>query len=141
MTDNPMHSSGTDTVSYPNALRAEQISCDLALFGSHERSLPLLNATYAEPADVFWPVFLENWNICDGLWPLRRILLSTLRQRKAEISPIAFLGPPDRAFYDALPGRVTVFRGCGRRCVRPAMDNRSRTRRIFRTWRPIYSPA
>jgi hypothetical protein len=102
-----------------NALRrAEQISCDLALFGSHARSLALLNATYAEPADVFWRVFLENWNICDGLWSFRQKLLSTLRQRKAELSPIAFLRPPDRAFYDALPDRVPVFRGCGRRRVR-----------------------
>jgi len=45
-------------------------------------------------------------------------MLSTLRQRKGELSPIGFMDPADRAFYDALPDRVTVFRGCGRRRVR-----------------------
>jgi hypothetical protein len=98
--------------------RAEQITRYLSLFGSHERTIPLWGATTDEPPDVFWPVFLENWNVCDGLWPMRQIMLSTLRQRKAELSPIGFMDPADRAFYDALPRRVTVFRGCGRRRVR-----------------------
>jgi hypothetical protein len=97
---------------------AEQITSYLLLFGSHERSIALWDATASEPPDVFWPVFLNNWNICDGLWPMRKIMLSTLRQRKAELSPIGFMDPADRAFYDALPDRVTVFRGCGRRRVR-----------------------
>jgi len=98
--------------------RASQITAYLSLFGSHERSIPLWEATADEPADVFWQVFLENWCNCDGLWPMRQIMLSTLRRRVAALSPIKFLKPADRRFYDRLPDLVTVFRGCGRRRVR-----------------------
>jgi hypothetical protein len=98
--------------------RAEQITQYLSLFGSHERSIPLWEATADEPADVFWQVFLENWCDCDGLWPIRQIMLSTLRRRAAQLSPIAFMKAADRHFYASLPDRVTVFRGCGRRRVR-----------------------
>jgi hypothetical protein len=45
-------------------------------------------------------------------------MLSTLKRRATELSPIGFMNSQDRAFYDQLPGRVTVFRGCSRRRVR-----------------------
>jgi hypothetical protein len=105
----------TELIALP---RAEQISRYLLLFGSHERAIPLWEETDDEPADVFWPVFLENWCVCDGLWPMRKLLLPTLRRRFAQLSPIPFMKPGDRQFYEALPDRVTVFRGCGRRRVR-----------------------
>jgi hypothetical protein len=98
--------------------RSGQITSYLGLFGSHERAIPLWEETTDEPADVFWSVFLENWNICDGLRPLRQVLLPTLRQRKAALSPIGFMERADRTFYDGLPDLATVFRGCGRRRVR-----------------------
>jgi hypothetical protein len=98
--------------------RAEQITNYLGLFGSHERSVPLLEATYLEPPHVFWPVFLDNWCGCDGLWAQRKHMLPILRRRTAELSPIGLMNPLDRAFYEGLPDRVTVFRGCGRRRVR-----------------------
>jgi hypothetical protein len=98
--------------------RVAQIGSYLWLFGSFERSLPLWEATLGEPADVFWPVFLENWSTSEGLWPLRQTILSTLRERAAQLSPIGFMEPSDRAFYDSLPDPVIVFRGCGRRRVR-----------------------
>jgi len=98
--------------------RAEQIKSYLWLFSSFDRSIALWEATVDESADIFWPVFLENWCICDGLWPMRQIMRSTLRCRVAELSPIGFLSPADRDFYDALPDRMTVLRGCSRRRVR-----------------------
>jgi hypothetical protein len=98
--------------------RAEQIARYLWLFGSFERSSALWTSTFNEPPDVFWPVVLEAWSVCDGLWPTRKIMLSTLKRRAAELSPIGFMSSQDRAFYDQLPGRVTVFRGCSRRRVR-----------------------
>jgi hypothetical protein len=97
--------------------RAEQITDYLGWFGSHERAMPLWEETEDEPADVFWSVFLETWPSCDGLWPLRQILLPTLQRRKAELSPIEFMEPADRVFCDGLPERVTVYSGCGRRDV------------------------
>jgi hypothetical protein len=105
----------TDLIARP---RAKQITQYLSLFGSHERVIPLVEATANEPADVFWPVYLEIWDVCDGLWPLRKIILSTFRHRAAALSPIQFMEPTDRRFYDNLPDLVTVFRGCGRRRVR-----------------------
>ena len=98
--------------------RHEQINSYLGLFGSHERALPLWEATLREPATVFWRVFLRNWFVCDGIWPLRQLMLSTLRQRAGELSPIEFMEEPDRQFYDRLPSQVRVYRGCGRRRVR-----------------------
>jgi hypothetical protein len=98
--------------------RSAQITHYLGLFGSHERAIPLWESTADEPPDVFWPVFLENWDVCDGLWPLRKILLDTLRRRAAQLSPLNYLSPNDRTFYDALPDPVVVYRGSGRRRVR-----------------------
>jgi hypothetical protein len=98
--------------------RHEQINWYLGLFGSHERALPLWEATLGEPATVFWRVFLRNWWVCDGIWPLRRLMLSTLCQRAGELSPIEFMEEPDRQFYDRLPSQMPVYRGCGRRRVR-----------------------
>src|SRR5262249_53497032 len=42
-----------DLISQP---RHEQINRYLWLFGSHERAIPLWEATIEEPADVFWKV-------------------------------------------------------------------------------------
>ncbi len=98
--------------------RDAQLTCYLSLFGSHERTIPLWESTVDESAEVFWQVFLENWCDCDGLWTLRKILLDTLRHRKAQRSPIEFLSAADRRFYDALPDVIAVYRGCGRRRVR-----------------------
>src|SRR2546429_8455216 len=36
--------------------RVKQITHYLSLFGSHERTIPLLEATVDEPDNVFWPV-------------------------------------------------------------------------------------
>ena len=107
--------------------RAEQIGYYLGLFGSYERSIPLYEATIDESPEVFWSVVLENWCDCDGLWPLRRILLDTLRRRRAQRSPIEFQNTSDRRFYDELPDVVTVYRGCGRRRIRglPWTTNRA----------------
>jgi hypothetical protein len=97
---------------------AEQISAYLSLFGSGECAVPLFLATIDAPPELFWKVLLEWWDTVDGYRAVRSILLPTLQKRKAELSPIDLLSPMDRAFYDELPQRVTVFRGCGRRYVR-----------------------
>jgi hypothetical protein len=111
--------------------RADQITSYLSLFGSFERALPLFGSTFAEPPDVFWTVFLENWSICDGFWSLRQDLLSTLRKRKAELSPIGSMNPADRDFYDRIPESVPVFRGCTRRRARGLSWTTDRERAEF----------
>jgi hypothetical protein len=111
--------------------RAAQITSYLTLFGSFERALPVFASTFDEPPDVFWTVFIENWNICDGFWSLRQDLLLTLRERKARLSPIGLMKPADRAFYDGLPEHVPVFRGCTRRRVRGLSWTTDRERAEF----------
>jgi len=91
--------------------RDEQIARYLLLFGSFERSSALWTSTFNEPPDVFWAVVLEAWCVCDGLWPTRKIMLSTLKRRAAELSPIGCMSSQDRAFYDQLPGRVSPCSG------------------------------
>lgn len=101
-----------------NDERAETISSKLCRCSSVERSWNLLMCLYEEPPAGRWKVLIENWNICDGLYPYRRYYLDIMRQAKSELSPIPYMEPADRAFYEGLPPRVTVFRGCGRRRAR-----------------------
>ena len=54
--------------------RHEQVNSYLGLFGSHERALPLWEATLCEPATVFWRVFLRNWCVCVELCSRRKLL-------------------------------------------------------------------
>jgi hypothetical protein len=99
--------------------RAEQIISYLSLYGSHERAIPLWESTIDEPPDVFWPVVLDTWNMCDGMRALPRgLMLETFRFRAVALSPIKFMEVDDLAFFDRLPDPVTVFRGCGKRFVR-----------------------
>ena len=98
--------------------RVELIDGYLDMFNSFDRADALLYVTEDEPADVFWNVMIKLWNECDFIWPLRDMMLSTLRRRRAELSPIALLKAADRDFYNALPDRVTIYRGCGRRRIR-----------------------
>ena len=99
--------------------RAEQIGSYLGLHGPFERSFMLLWCTLGEPDGVFWRVFLDWWNACDGgLWNVRNDMTEVLRRRTASSSPRGFLNPDNRAFYEGLPATVTVFRGCARLRVR-----------------------
>ena len=113
--------------------RVELIDRYLGMFDSSDRAYPLLYVTEDEPADVFWSVMIETWNECDDIWPLGDMMLSTLRRRRAELSPIALLKAADRDFYNALPDRVTIYRGCGRRRIRSLPWTTDREQAAFLT--------
>ena len=98
--------------------RVEQLASYLGLFGSHERIGRLLRVLVAEPADIFWPVFIDWWNVCDGTLAWRKTIIDTLRSRSADRPGIEFLGGDDRKFFDKLSWPLRVYRGCGRRQVR-----------------------
>ena len=98
--------------------RTDLISYYLALFGSHQRALPMFDVVSEEAPDVFWNVIIENWSACDGLWFFGRHLLYLMRLRKVQCSPAPLMSNDDRAFFDSLPDRVKVHRGCARRRVR-----------------------
>jgi hypothetical protein len=98
--------------------RIDQLSSYLALFGSHERVAPLLEATCDEPVDIFWPVFIRWWDACDGTQAWRGVIIDTLRRRAAQHSAIEFLDAESRQFLDSLSSPLVAYRGCGRRQVR-----------------------
>lgn len=98
--------------------RIDQIYSYLMLFSSFERVQALLEATYSEPADVFWPVFINSWQVCDGTRAWRKVLIDVLVHRRSQQPAWQFLPDGDRAFLDTLSWPLTVYRGCGRRHIR-----------------------
>jgi hypothetical protein len=99
--------------------RIDQIGDYVWLFDSYERLLPLIGATWGESPEVFWPLFLEWWNMCDGgSWALSPVLLSLLRKKQAERSAIEFMKQADREAFEAMKDPMICYRGCGKAQVR-----------------------
>jgi hypothetical protein len=84
------------------------------LQGSHERIGVVLPLLWDLPPKMFWPVFLETWNVCDCTWPWLQCLIPLLRRAHSQSSAREFMEPEDGEFFDALPNFVQVYRGCAR---------------------------
>jgi hypothetical protein len=54
---------------------------------------------------------MKTWSSCDSTWDARTWLLQVLQAKPPAGS---FFSPAQRAFFNALPAQVTVFRGCTR---------------------------
>ena len=63
------------------------------------------------PPGIFWPAFMDAWSRCDATWHVSSRLLQVLRALEPAVP---FFSPAQRAFFDALPDQVAVFRGCSR---------------------------
>jgi hypothetical protein len=75
--------------------------------------LPIvLDLLAGTPPEVFWPVFLDVWCVCDCTWPWHTFLLDLLRDVHSQLSPRDFMGAENGKFFDALPDLVQVYRGC-----------------------------
>jgi hypothetical protein len=98
--------------------RIERISSHLLHFRSDERIKPLLLKTIHEPDEIFWPVFLEWWCLCDDTRHWQSEMLEVLERRSKSQNAVEFLSTSDGTFYDALPRTVPVFRGSTRKLVR-----------------------
>ncbi|MPY73091.1 MAG: hypothetical protein GEU87_02420 [Alphaproteobacteria bacterium] len=79
---------------------------------SHTRLAAMLDELTGQPPHIFWPVFCEVWSTCDNNWMFHDNLLRRLRYRHARTPSYAYLPDDKRAFFDALPDIVTVYRGC-----------------------------
>lgn len=79
---------------------------------SHERLFIMLQHIYHAPREVFWPVFLDMWDVCDATWDVQDLLLGALREHAP-----AILSDEERGIFDTLPDPVRVFRGCSRERV------------------------
>jgi hypothetical protein len=71
-----------------------------------------------QPSGVFWPVFHETWDHCDGTWGLRHWLAADLRRHNERRLGATYLRGDNRAWLDSLPDPVRVFRGCSRERVK-----------------------
>jgi hypothetical protein len=87
----------------------------LAYFSSYDRAVGLAIVMTSAPtsADVV-RTFLEWGNSCDAPWWQHSHFASCLRHALREVALADYLEPPERAFYDALPASVPVWRGCER---------------------------
>ena len=98
-------------------LEIQNINKILLTVSSAERAEVMLALTRRKRAEVFWPVFFENWSQCDDTWYLRDDLLGQLQRFEDEAPGVQFLCAEARAAYDVLTDPVRVFRGCSRERV------------------------
>lgn len=85
----------------------------LGMFGSHQRAEPLLRELQAlKSPEAFWRVMQECWTSCDDTWSLRDKFLRLLGSRG--VIPAHLMTPENRAFYDSLPDRIKIYRGCSK---------------------------
>ena len=94
------------------ALKIKGIGEVLSMVSSEERAEVMLALTRRQRAEVLWPVFFENWSLCDDTWYLQDELLGQLQRCEDEAPGVDVLSAEARAHYDALPDPVRVFRGC-----------------------------
>jgi hypothetical protein len=78
---------------------------------------------FAAP-EIFWPALMETWPGCDATWDARTRLLQALHGME---SAVPFFSQGQRAFFDALPAQVKVFRGCSRPRLRGVAWTTDRT--------------
>jgi hypothetical protein len=57
-------------------------------------------------------LFLKWGNMCDAPWQWRAAFAGNLRWACGKIRLVDLLDPNNRAFFEALPLLVTVWRGC-----------------------------
>jgi hypothetical protein len=74
--------------------------------------------TYDAPPEIFWPVFMEEWCICDATWECHRPLLRTLRWYARQQPASLYFTLEQSEFYDVLTPLVRVFRGGERDRIR-----------------------
>jgi hypothetical protein len=98
-----------------SSLTFPEATSELRMFNSWSRSpaLAIVLCRASTPVDII-RVFLEWGNMCDAPWWQRTIIAERLRWALSEINVADFLACDARAFYDALPPIVSVWRGCER---------------------------
>jgi hypothetical protein len=100
------------------ALKIKSINKILRMVSSAERAEVMFALTRRQRAEIFWPVFFENWPNCDDTWCVRDGLLELLQRCEDEASGLDFLPAEARAAYEALPDPARVFRGAEREKIK-----------------------
>ena len=81
---------------------------------SYSRMQALLELRRFVPSAYFWKELGLNWDCCDNIYLFKSELLRPFEEhRQAKGLPITeAMNEADSEHYDALPQRVTLFRGC-----------------------------
>jgi hypothetical protein len=71
----------------------------------------------------FWPVFIQNWPMCDASWGCNARLVKTLG-RVGPCSPDQYSAHVEDggAFFDCLEDQITVYRGASRSRIHGAIS-------------------
>ncbi len=91
-----------------------QIIDRLVRESSEHRLSALLDICSGAPSSIFWPVFMDQWPLCDDTWHLRKRLLLALSRNARVEPPTEYFSPEQRDFFSRLPPVLTVYRGCPR---------------------------
>lgn len=83
--------------------------------GSGGRLHHMLDVLERQDEETFWRVYFDVWNSCDDTWWDRKRLLRLLRRNIIEYHFECFLNPDALTFYQSLPEKIIVYRGCSRR--------------------------
>jgi hypothetical protein len=75
---------------------------------SHERAGIMLPLITWEPAEIFWPVFVDTWPACDLAAAWSGAILAAMRRHRPATQ---YLAPEIREVTDALPDLIEVWRG------------------------------
>lgn len=85
------------------------------LMDSHERAAKLVPLIENEPPEIFWPIFLSEWTICDAAWEWQQKLIPILRRVGPCPREIYLEHARDNGqFWSSLPDDLTLYRGCSR---------------------------
>ena len=67
------------------------------------------------PAEIFWPVFMDTWPVCDAAEAWNGIILTEMRKHQPATE---YMTAEIREATDALPDLIEVWRGADRSTVR-----------------------
>jgi len=84
---------------------------------SYSRIGTLIELGFEMAADDWHAVIGEEWSMCDNIGSYRTLLRKML---PATGPVLPMMDAAERAAYDALPERITVYRGCGAANMRGA---------------------
>ena len=85
-----------------------------AACNSHERAGIMIPMLWGLPAEIFWPVFMDTWPMCDASGAWSREALALMREHQPATE---YMTPEIREATNALPDLIEVWRGADRKSV------------------------
>ena len=84
----------------------------MCLLNSEQRIAELVPLIEGEAPEIFWPIFLGAWPVCDKAYGWNYRLVEKFR--RVGSCPPEMLDDDSKEFYDDLPNKIEVYRGASR---------------------------